>query len=66
MQDNKKNKKNAAKKDNLSHLDLDTANASSSMDCTGLIPAKPESHSEREAYKEICDYEASIKDGKQE
>jgi len=61
-----KQKKNAPKKysnqNDLSHLDMNTANVGSSTDCTGLIPAAPGSRVEREAYKELYNYEAGVKD----
>lgn len=44
MESNKKNKKN--------NYDIDIQ-ACSTMDCTGLIPAAPETEAEVEAYKEI-------------
>lgn len=50
------------KEDRFSHLDLENVNASSSMDCTGLIPAITQSRAERESYKELYDYEADVED----
>jgi hypothetical protein len=44
------------------HLDLDTVNAGSSMECTGLIPSAPKTEAEREAYKDLYDYQANTKD----
>ena len=33
------------------------ANAASAMDCTGLIPAEPETEAERESYQDLYEYQ---------
>jgi len=47
--------KKKQKKYNLDHLDFHQINVSSSMDCTGLIPATPESDEELDSYRELYD-----------
>ena len=39
------------------------SNAASSQDCTGLIPALPESEAELESYAELYHYPADIFNG---
>lgn len=59
FQQEKQNRKNDHSP-SLRHLDLDTMNAASSQDCTGLIPAAPTSEGEKEAYQQIFDYQAEL------
>lgn len=47
---NRKNSKD------LPHLDMDTSDAASSMDFTGLIPANPKSDEELSSYKTVHEF----------
>ena len=46
------NKKNT-RDPRFKHLDMETVNAVSATDFTGIIPTEPQSEEEREAYKDI-------------
>jgi len=59
MQIPRKDKKDYSKKDDLSHLDMDTATVVSSNDMTGLIQRAPKSDSDQEDYEELYDYNAT-------
>lgn len=61
MDKNPRTKKNDTS-EKFSHLDMDTVNAGSSMECTGLIPSAPKTEAKRESYKDLYDYQANTKD----
>ena len=49
-------RKQNTKAPKFNHLDMDTTNAASSMDFTGLIPANPKTDEEAESYKNIHEF----------
>lgn len=46
--------------------DFDFINASSSTDCTGLIPTPPVSNAEHESYLEVYDYKPHVQNNPRE
>jgi len=56
-----KNKKNNKKNFYNSEIDFTDFNAVSSQDCTGLIPANPQSEESLKSYMQTYDYRAKIK-----
>ena len=62
MKKDKQAKKNDVTDEKLKHLDAGAVNASSSMDCTGLIPAAPVSEDELQSYRELYDFQADQTD----
>ena len=53
---NKREKTNQEILDSYDYL----ANAASSMDCTGLIPAAPHSEEELESYQDVYQFETPL------
>lgn len=49
------------KAEDLDRLNLENVSTASSADCTGLIPSAVNSKSERDAYRELYDYDPEIK-----